>query len=270
MRILHVRQGFQADHSSSSYLFYAADHEVSEAGQRLAAKYSSRAEVDEHFARYQKWGESELNYEAYEKLLGPYYDVAASESYDWWTLTIAVPKTPALQVLLAPYAEARGDNDQGVDVAERGKFLLIDVHCQFDYSSSDLYGYEGDALDTLVELLADIRKEILDGNVSFLHAAADFYHAFEIEGEGSDEKDEEETPTAETEPDLDAMTKAELQEECTARDIDFRKSWTKAQLVAALRKSRMPAATSLSKGRSRSPGRLSKAAERIIGSLNNV
>src|SRR5260370_27608986 len=80
MRILRIRPGFQADHSSSSYLFYAVDGEVSAAGQRVAHRFSSRAEVDERFARYQKWGESELSDNAYRELLGEHYDVMASES----------------------------------------------------------------------------------------------------------------------------------------------------------------------------------------------
>jgi hypothetical protein len=36
MRILRVRRGFQADHSSSPYLSYAMDHPVSTAGQAIA------------------------------------------------------------------------------------------------------------------------------------------------------------------------------------------------------------------------------------------
>src|SRR5438128_11444703 len=101
MRVLRIRRGFQADHSSSSYLFYAVDREVSAAGQAVAHRFSSRAEVDEHAARYHKWGESELSSEAYTALLGEHYDVMASESYDWWTLMIGVPKTPQMQELLA-------------------------------------------------------------------------------------------------------------------------------------------------------------------------
>ena len=69
MRILRVRRGFQADHSSSSYLFYAADHPVSAQGQAVAHRYSSRAEVDDRTVRYQKWGESDLNPQAYRALL---------------------------------------------------------------------------------------------------------------------------------------------------------------------------------------------------------
>src|SRR5436190_11551252 len=77
MRILRIRPGFQADHSSSSYLFYAVDRPVSAAGQRVAHRFSSRADVDEQFARYQKWGESELSSDAYKALLGEHYDVMA-------------------------------------------------------------------------------------------------------------------------------------------------------------------------------------------------
>src|SRR5579884_1204310 len=81
MRILRIRPGFQADHSSSSYLFYAVDHPVSAAGQRVAHRFSSRAEVEEQFARYHKWGESSLSPDAFPALLGEHYDVMASESY---------------------------------------------------------------------------------------------------------------------------------------------------------------------------------------------
>jgi len=54
MQILRVRRGFQADHSSSSYLFYAADKPVSEQGRRIAHKYSSRADVDKRSVQYQR------------------------------------------------------------------------------------------------------------------------------------------------------------------------------------------------------------------------
>src|SRR5262245_38338324 len=102
MRILHVRSGFQADHSSSSYLFYAVDHDVSAAGQKVAHRFSSRAEVDKRSAWYVKWGESELASDAYRALLSGHYDVMASESYDSWTLMISLPKSPKMQAVLAP------------------------------------------------------------------------------------------------------------------------------------------------------------------------
>ena len=113
MRILRVRRGFQADHSSSSYLFYAVDHPVSAAGQAIADRYSSSAEVDEQYARYAKWGERELDPEAFAALLGEHYDVMVEESYGWWTLMMAVPKTPEMRAGLAGFRDARGDNDRG-------------------------------------------------------------------------------------------------------------------------------------------------------------
>jgi hypothetical protein len=135
MRILRMRRGFQADHSSSSYLFYAVDHPVSAKGQQIAHRFSSRAEVDETTARYQKWGDSELSWDAYEALLGEHYDVMASESYDWWTLMITVPKTPQVQGLLAPFRDARGYDDLGVEVEDYGRRLAVTIYCMFDYSS---------------------------------------------------------------------------------------------------------------------------------------
>jgi hypothetical protein len=147
MRILRVRRGFQADHSSSSYLFYAVDHPVSAEGRAVARRYSSRAEVYDRTVRYQKWGDSELNSQAYQALLGAHYDVMVSESYDWWTLMIALPKTAQMQAMLAPFADARGYDDQGVEVEDYGKRLVVIVYCAFEGNgvefAGDHYFYSG-------------------------------------------------------------------------------------------------------------------------------
>jgi hypothetical protein len=82
--------------------------------------------VDEHTARYQKRGESELNWDAYKALLTEHYDVMASEGYDWWTLRIAVPKNARPQALLAPFEDARGYDDLGIDV--RGGVPVVPDH----------------------------------------------------------------------------------------------------------------------------------------------
>jgi len=181
MRILRVRRGFQADHGSSSYLFYAVDHEVSKKGQEIAHRYSSRAEVDEHSARYLKWGESSLSRDAFPALLDEHYDVMAEESYSWWTLMIAVPKTAEMKEILAPFKEARGDNDQGVEVIEYNKRMAVAIYCQFEgegVNFVDEYD-EGDALNTLVNLLSKIRAELIEGDTSFLTAVAEFYGALD-------------------------------------------------------------------------------------------
>jgi hypothetical protein len=263
MRILRFRRGFQADHSSSSYLFYAVDHPVSAAGRAVAQRYSRRAEVHDRTVRYQKWGESDLNTRAYKALLGEHYDVMVSESYDWWTLMIALPKTPQTQALLVPFTDARGYDDQGVEVEDYGKRLVVVIYCAFEGNGVEFAGYDEDALETLVDLLVKVRAELIDGDTSFLEAVVSFYGGGETDEDGGDE----ERPMPSTTAALDALSKGELQQQCEARRIAFCKSWTKAQLRDAL------AATAPTPPRARPQGRgtrLSGAAQKIVGQLERV
>jgi hypothetical protein len=263
MRILRLRRGFQADHSSSSYLFYAVDHEVSKKGQEIANRFSSSAEVDEHHARYVKWGDRELSSAAFKELLDEYYDVMAEESYGWFTLMIAVPKTPEMKAILAPFTDARGDNDQGIDVVEYHKRMAVTIYCQFEGDGVNfIEDYEGDPLDGLVELLAKIRAELIDGDTSLLTAVAEFYGALD------EEEDDEESGNDSSATLFDNMTKSELQQECERRGIACRKSWTKAQLQEALVASRPTHTKGKPKSRESQP-RLSRAAKTLVGQLEN-
>jgi hypothetical protein len=252
MRILRVRPGFQADHSSSSYLFYAVDKPVSAAGRRVAHRFSSSAEVEGRRAFYQKYGESELRDEAYPALLGEHYDVMVSESYDDWTFMIAVPKTPQLETVLAPFHNL-DDDFRRMDVHDYGQRLVVEVFCQFA-GDADLWE-EDDSFEALARLLARIRHELLEGNVSFLQAVADFYGA-SADGEEDEPEEEAAAPPAE-------WTKAQLQEECRRRGIDFRKSWGKEQLREALSTPARPGGGA-PRGK---PGKLSRAARRIVDAL---
>jgi hypothetical protein len=265
MRILRVRRGFQADHSSSSYLFYAVDRPVSAAGQAVARRYSSRAEVDDHTARYLKWGDSSLSIQAYEALLGAHYDVMVSESYDWWTLMIALPKNAQTRAMLAPFRDARGYDDQGVEVEDYGKRLVVVVYCAFEDSGVEFAGYDDDALETLVDLLVKVRGELMGGDTSFLEAVVSFY--------GGDESDEDEAGTREKRlapsppAALDDLSKSELQERCKAAGVAYRKSWTKTQLRDALAAA-APATTGTRPVRRRL--RLSRVAQKIVSQLERV
>ena len=109
-----------------------------------------------------------------------------------------------------------------------------------------------------MKLLAEIRKELMAGDTSFLSAVAEFYHAFD------EDEDEEEEEGDAPETSLDAMSKAELLEECERRGVEFRKSWTKAQLRDALtsRKPARPATVGKRK--------LSRAARAIVDQLENL
>jgi hypothetical protein len=267
MRILRVRRGFQADHSSSSYLFYAVDHEVSRKGQEIAHRYSSRAEVDGHYARYLKWGESELSPGAYEALLDEHYDAMAEESYDWWTLMITVPKTTEMRGILAPFIHARGHDDQGVDVREFRNRLVVTIYCQFEGNGVNfIRNYDNDALDGVVSRLSKIRAELIKGDTSFLTAVAEFYDGLEEEDE--DDADRVADSSA---PSFEGMSKAELQEQCERRGIAYRKSWRKDQLQEALIASQPARSRSQSKAKAKgSKPRLSRAGQTIVKELERV
>ncbi len=260
MRILRVRRGFQADHSSSSYLFYAVDQPVSAEGRTIAHRYSSRAEVEDRTVRYHKWGESSLDSRAYEALLGAHYDIMVSESYDWWTLMIALPKTSEMQALLAPFAEALGYNDQGVNVEEYGQRLVVVIFCAFEGDAVEFVGDDQDALETLVDLLVKIRDELKGGDTSFLEAVVSFYGGDEPDEDDDDDQRATTSPTAA----LETLSKGELQQECKARGIAFRKSWTKAQLCDALLATASTPPAVRPKGRK---SRLSPAAQKIVSQL---
>jgi hypothetical protein len=269
MRIIRVRRGFQADHSSSSYLFYAVDHPVSAGGRAVARRYSSRAEVHDRTARYQKWGDSSLSTQAYEALLGAHYDVMVSESYDWWTLMIALPGTARTRAMLAPFTDARGYDDQGVEVEGYGRRLVVVIYCAFEGNGVEFAGYDEDALETLVDLLVEVRAELIAGDTSFLEAVVSFYGG----DESDDDEDEDEAGARRKRPAprpttaLDALSKGELRQRCEAAGVAYRKSWTKAQLRDALAAA-APAATGARPKRHRP--RLSRAAQKIVSQLERV
>ena len=227
MQILRVRRGFQADHSSSSYLFYAADKPVSEQGRRIAHKYSSRANVDKRSVQYQKWGDRSLSSSAYKALMAEYYDVMVSESYDWWTFIIAVPQTAETKPLSTRYRDARGYDDLGVDVEKYGSRWAVSIFCALEYDSLAPDQGVDDPFEHFVKLLVAIRKEIIAGDFSLLDAVVKFYGA----------NDEEQLPDGDPSPATwrdQSLTKLQLQTECQRRGIAIRKSWGKEQLRAAV------------------------------------
>ena len=162
-----------------------------------------------------------------------------------------------------PIQTVRGDNDQGIEVVEYKKRMAVAIYCQFEGEGVNLIDQydDTDALSTLVDLLAKVRAELMEGDTSFLNAVAEFYNALD-EDEKSSEDDEEPSSMS-----IDDMSKTDLQQECERRGITYRKSWTKAQLQEALAASR----ASRTRARPRKGGRpkLSQAAQTIVGQLEN-
>lgn len=235
MRVLHARQGFQADHSSSSYLFYAIDSPVSAEGQRVAHEYSSRAEVSSRRVRYEKWGDSELGRGAYKALLGAHFDVMVSESYDTWTLAIALKKTKALEKALAPFKSACDFDEAGMRVEDWGERLAVFVYCRMDMSAA-IFAGRGSAFDGIVRRLGTVRDELREGNTSFLQGVAEVFGDDDTDDdrEEEDEGDEPAAPPVRGKQVSAAMTKRELLEECERRGVEAKWGWTKERILAAL------------------------------------
>jgi hypothetical protein len=143
--------------------------------------------------------------------------------------------------------------------------MAVTVYCQFEGDGVEfLEGdyWDSDIQEKLAELLAEVRSDLIKGDTSFLSAVAEFYHASEEdEDESSDDRDN--PPAAK----LDEMSKAELQEECERRGMEYKKSWTKAQLREALVPKRP--ARPRSKAGTR-PHKLSRAARTIVDQLVNL
>jgi hypothetical protein len=255
MQILRVRRGFQTDHSSSSYLFYAADKPVSEQGRRIAHRYSSRAEVDKRSVRYHKWGDYPLSEDAYKALLAEHYDVMVSESYDWWTFMIAVPQTAETKPLPTRYSDARGYDDLGVGIEKFGSRWAISIYCVLDYNELAPEFVDDDPMENLVDLLVAVRKEIMKGVFSFLDAVVEFY------GEEAEQRQADELGEV-ARPDY-SLTKAQLEAECRRRGITVRKKWNKDQLRAALDK--QPGKERRAQGKA-----LSRTARQLLDCLGRV
>jgi hypothetical protein len=83
-----------------------------------------------------------------------------------------------------------------------------------------------------------------------------------------DEADEE-RPAPEPTAALDALSKGELQQQCEARGIDFRKSWTKARLREALAAAAPTPPGARPRAKGRKP-RLSRAAQKIVAQMERV
>ncbi len=132
MRILSVRRSYQADHSSSSYEFFALDRLTSE--QREAVQ-SLTGESPRRHLRFHYMGDwQDIPADWPDKLLTLGYDVLVSESYDWWAVHLSLPHDPALLGRLQMYECQSDGNGFNASVAS-GRMILY-FGMQLDYGCS--------------------------------------------------------------------------------------------------------------------------------------
>lgn len=224
MRILTVRRGFLADHSSTSYEFLAVDKTLDAKARAAISSLSRRVNPTSRRASFIYHAEGYDIPGGWEPLMLQHYDVMYSESYDWWTLAIAFnTKSKALISKLERYA-FEGTDDLGVSVLERKGRVVVTISCRLeagmllpdDYWDGRSYGYddeeeeEEDARDDaatddrLLDLLTRLRACLMKGQLDPLYVVWETY--------GSEEEDDDDATTAPPKP-RKTKTGAEVAEE---------------------------------------------------------
>jgi hypothetical protein len=190
MRILSVRRSFEADHSSSSYEFFAFDPltpEQRKAVQRLTGE-SSRRHL--HFHYMGDWQDIPSDWP--DKLLTLGYDVLVSESYDWWGVYLSLPHDPALLERLQSY-ECESDSN-GFSVSVTAERMILYFGMQLDYSAVyDEFGE--DPFEGLADLFATVQEELLQRDLSAAWAVYETYGGY---GDVEPEPVEPLSPSGET------------------------------------------------------------------------
>ena len=173
MRILSLRRGFDADHSSSTYEFFAFNRLMPE--QREAVQ-SLTGESPRRHLSFQYMGDwNDIPSCWPDKLLTLGYDILVSESYDWWAVHLSLPHDPALLERLQPYVCDSDGN--GLDVRTVGERMVLDFGMQLDYSAA--YGAFGEGpFEGLADLFETVRDELLAGDLSAAWAMYETYGGY--------------------------------------------------------------------------------------------
>ena len=202
MKIISIRNGFTADHSSTSYELLAIDRPLDAEARAQVAKLSRRAEPTERHVSFN------YNVEGYdipggwETLMRRYYDVMVSESYDWWTFAIAFDAPQEQQEAIAQYA-FNGVEELGVGVSTVDYRVIVAINCCLDmealYELSTIPGRRKRGADNtwaaLLQLLSDIRQQLIAGDYRALYAVWEEYGY-----EDEEDKEEEEEVSVPPEP----------------------------------------------------------------------
>jgi hypothetical protein len=207
MKIISVRYGFASDHSSTSYEFLALDRPLDKAARAAVSTLSSRANPSRRRVSFIYHADGYDIPGGWAPLMKDHYDVMYSESYDWWHLALAFPLPPEKHDDLAKY-DFDGMDDLGIGIKFYGNRAIVNIYCRLkpfgpyyfddDWDSGESeYDTEADdalldeviaeANNPLLQLLAKIRMQLMDGDYRALYEVWNIYGALEC----NDEEDEE-------------------------------------------------------------------------------
>jgi len=190
MKIISIRKGFAADHSSTSYEFYAIDKILGSKEKAAVSRLSSRVNPTRRRASFFYHGEWADLPGGWEPLIEKFYDVMWSESYDWWTLVMAW-KTDLANIQRMKQFDFTGGDDVGISIYNKNNRLIISINCRLDtlitddnngYYDKDGFGEEDKNIDNLLSLLEKNREYLMKGDYRLLKGIIDLYAMDESPG----------------------------------------------------------------------------------------
>lgn len=206
MRIISIRKGFTSDHSSTSYEFLAVDKALGKKEKAEVASLSRRANPTSRRVSFIYHVDGYDIPGGWENLMEKYYDVMYREDYDWWTFAIAF-NTEQEQIEELQKYEFSGEDDLGVTIESNGKRVIVVIHCRVDreYIDDSYDEYEDDyedeeedsesdreegagfvAEDELLNLLVQVRQQLINGDYRTLYAVWEKYGGFDDEDDEFD------------------------------------------------------------------------------------
>ena len=178
MKIISMKKGFTADHSSTSYEFAVVDQLLTKDKKEEVKKLSSRAVVTSRKASFHYHGDVADLPGKYISLMEKYYDVMYSESYDFWTLSVAFVSKARNKNEIYGY-EFYG-NGGWVEVRVKGERTIVSMGAYLDMGElydmgfcngriEEQYGADeeediSELQDPLLVLLSQIRKQLTMGD----------------------------------------------------------------------------------------------------------
>lgn len=163
MKIISIKKGFTADHSSTSYEFYAIDKVLDTKEKAAVSRLSSRVNPTGRRANFIYHGEWSDLPGGWQPLMEKYYDVMSSQSYDWWTLAIAW-NTDMDTIQTLKQFSLQGGEDMIINVNNTKNRVIISIDCELDVLMVDERGN----MDTLLSLLEKNREYLMKGDYRLL------------------------------------------------------------------------------------------------------
>ncbi len=220
MKILSIRKGFQADHSSTSYEFFAIDKPLNHSERQDVARLSSRARPTRRRVSFVYHGDWSDLPGGWASLMRKYYDVMYSESYDWWTLAMAFDTDKETIDKIRQF-DFDGPDGMGVSVESIENRVIVSIFCHLSpgFDFGDEYDYYEDEYDEdeeeenfeiedtiesedyLLNLLAENRNYLKKGDYRLLYGA---WQKYGLEPEEEEDFDEDIPPEP---PDMDDLPK---------------------------------------------------------------